>query len=187
MKTLNISDEAYKNLKDQIEAEEAKVKEKIEKKIHIKNRLGEIIYSSSKTTFKEAVIEAVNSGSNLRDSDLSGSDLSDSDLRDSDLSGSDLSCSNLSGSNLRGSDLSGSNLRDSDLSDSDLRDSDLSGSDLSGSNLRDSDLSGSNLRGSDLSGIELQHCKFYGKGGSGKIRQSQVKDFLLGLGFNIVD
>jgi uncharacterized protein YjbI with pentapeptide repeats len=101
-------------------------------------------------TVKEAVLEAIASGS-----DLSGSDLSDSDLRHSDLRGSKLSYSNLSGSNLRGSDLSDSDLSDSDLSYSNLSYSDLSYSNLSGSNLRDSDLSYSDLSYSDLRGSDL--------------------------------
>ena len=50
---------------------------------------------------------AINSGANLRGSDLHGADLSGSDLRDADLSGSDLRLANLSGANLSGADLSG--------------------------------------------------------------------------------
>ncbi len=36
---------------------------------------GSVIYESEKPTIKEAVVEAVSKGSNLRDSDLSGADL----------------------------------------------------------------------------------------------------------------
>jgi len=80
--------------------------------------------------------------------------------------------SDLSNSDLRGSDLSNSDLRDSDLSNSDLRDSDLSNSDLSGSNLSNSDLFNSNL----------YHAKFYGRGGSTKIKKAQIESFLKALG-----
>src|SRR3990167_6664772 len=85
---------------------------------------------------------------------------------------SDLSNSDLSGSNLSNSDLFNSNLRDSDLSNSDLRGSDLSNSDLSGSNLSNSDLFNSNL----------YHAKFYGRGGSTKIKKAQIESFLKALG-----
>jgi uncharacterized protein YjbI with pentapeptide repeats len=131
--------------------------------IAIKNRwTGEIIFQSSKTTFKEAVAERL-------------------------LSGSNLSGSNLSGRNLRGSDLSGSDLSGSDLSDSNLSDSNLSDSNLSDSNLRGSDLSGSDLSGSDLSDAELQNAKFYGRGGTKELTKAQLPDFLGALGFIIKD
>src|SRR3990167_5361609 len=70
------------------------------------------------------------------------------------------------------SDLSNSDLSGSDLSNSDLRDSDLSNSDLSGSNLSNSDLFNSNL----------YHAKFYGRGGSTKIKKAQIESFLKALG-----
>ena len=107
-------------------------------KIEIKHRwTGSILFSTEAENIRDALQQALRSGSNLRGSDLRASDLSGSDLRASDLSGSDLS-----GSNLRGSDLRGSNLSGSDLRGSNLRGSDLSGSNLSGSNL-----GASNLRG----------------------------------------
>src|SRR3990167_6615765 len=115
-KTITGSDEVYEKIKEQVEQDSGGIKKKSEKKLEIKNRFtGAVIYTSSKTTYKDALEKAI-----TRSSDLRGSDISGSNLRSSNLSGS-----NLSGSNLSGSDLSGSN-----LSSSDLRSSNLSGSNL---------------------------------------------------------
>ena len=55
--------------------------------ITIKNRFTDsIIFQSTKTTFKEAVIERLQS-----DADLSGADLGDANLRGANLSGANLS------------------------------------------------------------------------------------------------
>ena len=49
--------------------------------IAIKNRFtGDIIFQSTKTTYKEAVEEAIKSEANLSGADLSGADLSKADL-----------------------------------------------------------------------------------------------------------
>ena len=59
--------------------------------IEIKNRFtGSIVFSSTKTTFKEAVEEAKNSGANLCNADLSDANLSGADLRNANLCGADL-------------------------------------------------------------------------------------------------
>ena len=69
--------------------------------IAIKNRFtGSIIFQSTKTTFKEAVQERLESNA-----DLSGADLSDANLRGANLSGADLRGANLSDANLRGAEL----------------------------------------------------------------------------------
>mgnify|MGYP001233795442 CR=1 FL=1 len=82
--------------------------------IAIKNRwTGEIIFQSTKTTYKEAIIEK------------GDANLSDADLRDADLSGA-----NLRGANLSDANLSGANLRDADLSGADLRGANLRGAEL---------------------------------------------------------
>jgi len=70
---------------------------------------------------------------------------------------------NLLGANLRGANLFGANLR---------------GANLFGANLRET-----NLRGANLFGAELMNAKFYGRGGTLQLKQSQVKDFLAALGF----
>ena len=67
--------------------------------IAIKNRFtGSIIFQSTKTTYKEAIIEK--GGANLSDADLSGAD-----LRDADLSGANLSDANLRDADLRDAEL----------------------------------------------------------------------------------
>ena len=108
------------------------------------------IFVSTKTTIKEAVLEALASGA-----DLSGADLSEINLSGIDLSGSNFSEVNLSGSN------------------------------LSGSNFSETDLNGTDLNGADLSGAELNDARFYGKGGTVKLKKNQVTDFLNALGFQI--
>ena len=73
--------------------------------IAIKSVLGSIRFQSTKTTYKEAVVEAVASNADLRYADLRGANLSDADLRYA---------------NLRGADLSGADLRGANLSDAEL-------------------------------------------------------------------
>jgi len=103
-KTITISDETYEKLKDQLIP-----KEKEEKKIgiEIKTLAGSVLFNSSKTTIKEAIVEAVSEGANLR---------------------------------------------------------------------------GADLRGAYLTGADFFHTKFYGKGGTTKIKKSQVDDFFKALG-----
>ena len=63
------------------EIEDDKVKQKEEKKFEIKNRFtGNVIHTSSKTTYKEILEEAVKSGANLYGADLHGADLYGADL-----------------------------------------------------------------------------------------------------------
>jgi len=93
--------ENLEEVKKYIQEEENKKEEKV-LGIAIKNRwTGNIIFQSTKTTYKEAVREALDSGSDLSGSDLSYSDLSYSDLSDSDLSDSDLRNSDLRGSEMQ--------------------------------------------------------------------------------------
>ena len=75
----------------------------------IKNRFtGEIIFQSTKTTYKEAIIEK-------GDANLCDANLCDVNLRDADLSGADLRGANLRGADLSGADLRGANLRGAEL------------------------------------------------------------------------
>jgi uncharacterized protein YjbI with pentapeptide repeats len=129
--------------------------------IAIKNRFtGEIIFQSTKTTYREAIAEK--GDANLRDADLSDADLSGANLRDA---------------NLRDADLSDADLRDANLRDADLRDADLSDA-----NLRDAD-----LRDADLRDAELQNAKFYGRGGHIVIKKKDLAGFLGALGFDLED
>jgi len=180
-KKIEISEETYNTLKEQILAEENKVKEKSETKIEIRNRwTGNIIYSSSKTTFKDAVVEAVESGANLSGADLHGADLHEANLSEANLSGANLSGANLHGADLHEANLRGADLREANLSEANLREANLRGADLRGADLRGANLSEANLRG-----VELQNVKFYGRGGNQKIKKSQLEDFMTALGFII--
>jgi len=89
---------------------------------------------------------------------------------------------NLYGANLRETDLRGANLRGADLSEANLYEANLSEANLYGANLYEANLSEANL-----SEAELQNAKFYGKGGTSKLKRSQVPDFLAALGFVIED
>ena len=85
-------DEVLQNL-DEVkkyieEIENDKIKEKKKFNITIKNRwTGAIIFESEKTTYKEAVEEAIKNKANLRRADLSGADLSGANLSWADLDG----------------------------------------------------------------------------------------------------
>jgi len=76
-----------------------------------------------------------------------------------------------------GADLRGADLRGADLGDADLRGADLGGADLGGADLRGADLGGADLGGADFFGT-----KFFGKGGTTRIKKSQVDDFFKALG-----
>ena len=122
-KTIKVSNETYEKIKDQIEEE--KVKEKKEKKIEIKNRwTGDIIFTSTKKTFKEAVVEAANEA-NLCEADLRGANLSEADLDGANLYRANLYRANLYETNLHGADLSGANLDEADLSGANLYEANL--------------------------------------------------------------
>ena len=69
--------------------------------IAIKNRFtGDIIFQSTKTTYKEAVEEAIKSGANLSGANLIEANLSEADLSKANLSGADLSGADLSKADL---------------------------------------------------------------------------------------
>jgi uncharacterized protein YjbI with pentapeptide repeats len=150
---------------DQVKNYVSEIENKKEEKvlgIAIKNRFtGEIIFQSTKTTYKEAIIEK-------GDANLSGANLSGANLCDADLSGA-----NLRGANLCDADLRGANLRGANLCDADLR-----GADLRGANLRDADLCDA-----DLCGAELASAKFSGRGGRKVIKKKNLEGFLGALGF----
>ena len=84
------------------------------------------------------------------------------------------------GADLYGADLRGADLRGANLCEANLRGADLRGAGLYGVNLRRAD-----LYGADLHGAELCNAKFYGKGGTKKLKKSQLPDFLAALGFVI--
>lgn len=66
--------------------------------IAIKNKwTGSIIFQSTKTIYKDAVIEAKNSGADLRGADLRGADLSDTNLSGANLRDAELNCAKFYG------------------------------------------------------------------------------------------
>ena len=103
-----------------------------------------VLYETTATDLRAAVVEAVGKGANLSRANLSRAY----------LSGADLSRANLSRAYLSGADLSGADLSRADLSGADLSGADLSGADLSRANLSRANLSRANLSGADLSGAE---------------------------------
>ncbi len=168
--------ENLEDVKKYIAEAENKKEEKVVG-IAIKNRFtGEIIFQSTKTTYKEAIQEK--GGADLRSADLHGADLRSADLRSADLYGADLS-----GANLRSANLRSANLHGADLRSADLRSADLHGADLYGADLRGADLRGADLRSADLYGAELNSAKFYGRGGRIVIKKTNLEGFLGALGF----
>ena len=140
--------------------------------IAIKNRwTGNIIFQSTKTTYKEAVEEAIESNANL-----SWANLSDANL----------SLANLSLANLSGANLSNANLSEANLSWANLSEANLSWANLSWANLSNANLSKANLSWANLSEAELQNAKFYGKTDNPQeLTKEQVPTFLKALGFII--
>jgi len=131
-------------------------------KLQIKTLAGEVLFESEKTTIKEAVVEAVEKDTDLRNADLRGTNLEDANLKDA---------------NLEGANLKDANLKDVDLRGANLKNANLKGANLEGANLEDIDLRGTNLKNADF-----YQTKFYGKGGTTKIKKSQVDDFFETLG-----
>jgi len=128
---------------------------------------GKVLYDSEKESMKDALVDAVKSGANIRGANLVVANLRGADLRDADLICADLRGANIRGANLYGADLRGANLRGADLGDAnlygaDLRGANLRGADLGGADLRGSDLGGTNLRGADLRGADLRDADLRG-------------------------
>jgi len=133
--------------------------------IEIKNRwTGEVKFTSRKTTFKEACED---NKANLREADMYGANLYEANLRGADMYEADLR-----GADLREADMYGANLYEANLRGADMYEADLRGADLRGANLREADMYG---------------AKFYGKGGTTKIKKSQIEQFLTALGVIIED
>lgn len=149
-KTITLTDEQFDKVKKVLAG--AETKEKPKAKTVIYKIDGSVLYESDKATVKEALVEAVDKGADLRDVDLVGADLRGVDLEDADL-------------------------KDADLKDAYLVNANLGGANLGGANLRGADLGGAYLGGADF-----YNTKFYGRDGNTKIRKNQVEDFLTALG-----
>lgn len=140
-----------------------KTKDKI-----IKNRwTGDIIYLSSKTTYKEAVEEAVKKGINLEGADLRGVEFKYAYLKDANFKGA-----NLIDVDFEGADLRGVNFKDSYMGRL---------------NLKGAHINGANFEGVDLKIVDFLDTKFYGRGGNTKIKKNQIDDFLYALGVIVED
>jgi uncharacterized protein YjbI with pentapeptide repeats len=165
------------------------VETKVEKSvgIAIKSRWAgaTVVYQSTKTTMREAVVEAVESGADLSGADLRDANLYGADLRDADLRDADLRNANLRSADLRSADLRSANLRGADLCSANLRGADLCSANLRDADLRDANLRDADLRDANLRDAELQNAKFYGKGGTKVLKRSQLPDFVGALGFII--
>ena len=149
-----------------------------EESIAIKNSwTGNVIFQSTKTTWKEAVEEAVENGANLHKASIC----------EADLRGANLCKADLSGANFYGANFYGANLCEADLCKSDLREANLHEANLSGANFYGADLCEVNLRGATLRGADLQNAKFYGRGGTTRIGKSQTEDFFKALGIVVED
>jgi uncharacterized protein YjbI with pentapeptide repeats len=149
--------------------------------IAIKNRFtGNVIFTSTKTTWKEAVEEAVENCANLHYANLCGADLRGANLRDANLRGV-----NLYEANLYEANLYEANLYEANLYEANLRGANLSEANLRGVNLYEANLGGADLRGANLNGAELMNAKFYGKGGTSKLTKKQLPEFLNALGFQV--
>ena len=84
-------------------------------------------------------------------------------------------------------DLCDADLRGANLCDANLRGANLYGANLCGANLCDANLRGADLCDADLRDAEMMNVKFYGKGGTKKLKRAQLPDFLAALGFIVVD
>jgi len=84
--------------------------------------------------------------------------------------------------NLNEAYLSGANLREADL-----REANLYGANLREADLREANLYGADLREANLREAEMQNVKFYGKGGTTKIKKLQLEDFLKAIGVIMED
>ena len=91
------------------------------------------------------------------------------------------------GANLAGANLKEANLVEADLRKANLRGANLEGADLREANLRGADLAGADLWGANLVGVELYNAKFYGKGGTSRLKKNQVETFLKALGFIVAN
>ncbi len=140
---------------------------------------GSILYgSTTATTLKECVEEAIENtidltGAYLSNADLSNADLVMANLTRASLYRANLSGANLFGSNLTGAGLAGVNFTGADLSLTDLSETDpiranftsttltdttFSRADLTEANFTNADLTRINFSGADLSGADLSRA-----------------------------
>jgi len=118
-KEIELTDEEVKEIVKQ----NAEPKEEKKIGLEIKNRFtGEVIFTSTKTTYKEAVEEAVSENVNLENANLRNTNLENVNLENANLRNADLKNTNLSNANLWNTNLSNANLWNADLENADLWD-----------------------------------------------------------------
>ena len=83
--------------------------------LQIKSTLGTLLFQSTKTTWKEAVEEAIEKGTDLSYANLSSVNLSYANLRYANLSSANLSYANLRYANLSSADLRDANLENCEM------------------------------------------------------------------------
>ena len=106
--------------------------------IEIKHREhGRVIYATTTTSLRAAVIEAVGRGAYLTGAYLGGAYLTGADLTGAYLGGANLTGAYLTDANLTGAYLTDAYLTDANLTDANLRDAYLRDAYLTGANLRD--------------------------------------------------
>jgi uncharacterized protein YjbI with pentapeptide repeats len=158
MKTINLTDDQFEQVQSVLK--KAVKEEKVEGvKIYSRYDSEKVLFASTKTTIKEAVVEAVTSRANLISADLSDADLSYANLSDANLISANLSGANLSYADLISANLSDANLSDANLISANLSYANLSYADLSDANLISANLSYANLSYADLSGAKTEYCK----------------------------
>jgi uncharacterized protein YjbI with pentapeptide repeats len=144
--------ENLEQVKKYIEEAEKEKKEENKIRFTIRNRWnGSIIFESSKTTYREAVEEAIQKGASLTYADLTNASLTGADLTNASLTNADLT----------GADLTNASLTGADLTNASLTYADLTRASLTGADLTDADLTGADLTNADLTGANLKACIFY--------------------------
>jgi hypothetical protein len=120
--------------------------------------------SETAQTLRDALVQAVAAGANLRGANLEGANLEGANLegaylRGAYLRGANLEGANLEGAYLRGADLEGAYLRGANLEGANLEGANLEGAYLRGANLEGAYLEGANLEGAYLRGADLEGVK----------------------------
>jgi hypothetical protein len=154
------------------------------KEIRIKNRWGEVLYTSTEAkSVAETVQEACEKGVCLTNVDLRGANLQQLYLVGASLKEADLGLANLRGANLCGATLINANLTGANLTETDLTEANLCGAVLSAANLSksfltyanlasaslyDTNLTGAHIDEVNLSGARLLGAKFGRYACSGK-------------------
>jgi hypothetical protein len=119
----------------------------------------QVLHEVEADSLRDAVINIVAGGANLRSADLGYADLGGANLGGANLGCADLGGADLRGADLRGADLGYADLRSANLGGADLRSADLGCANLGGADLGCANLGGANLGGANLGGANLRGAK----------------------------